>query len=146
MVALARFARALASLYSAGVAIPEALEAAAAATGNAYMARRMVSAVPALQGGRGITEALAATDIFPPMVVSMLGTGEQTGGLDMTMDKVAEYYEQEAAVRLHQLSVTLGAVALIIAGIRVAIVVGNFYTGYFNHMNDMANPDSPDGN
>ena len=145
MIALARFARVLASLYSAGVGIPEALKAAAAATGNAYMERRMVRAVPALQGGRGIAESLAATNIFPPMVVSMLGTGEQTGSLDMTMDKVGEYYEQEAAVRLHQLSVTLGAVALIIAGIRVAIVVGNFYTGYFNHMNDMANPDSPDG-
>ena len=77
------------------------------------------------------------------MVISMLGTGEQTGSLDMTMDKVAEYYEQESVVRLHQLSVALGAVALIIAGIRVAIVVGNFYTGYFNKMNDMANPDAP---
>ena len=61
------------------------------------------------------------------------------------MDKVGEYYEQEAAVRLHQLSVTLGAIALMVAGIRVAIVVVNFYTGYFDHMNDMANPDSPDG-
>ena len=142
MVALARFARVMASLYAAGVSIPEALRAAAAATGNAYMERRMVSAIPALQGGRGIAEALVATGIFPPMVVSMLGTGEQTGSLDMTMDKVAEYYEQESVVRLHQLSVTLGAVALIIAGIRVAIVVGNFYTGYFNKMNDMANPDS----
>ena len=77
------------------------------------------------------------------MVISMLGTGEQTGGLDATMDKVAEYYEQESAVRLHQLGVTLGVVAMIIAGIRVAIVVGNFYTGYFNKMNDMANPDGP---
>ncbi len=142
MVALARFARVIASLYAAGVSIPEALRAAAAATGNAYMEHRMVSAIPALQGGRGIAEALVATRIFPPMVVSMLGTGEQTGSLDMTMDKVAEYYEQEAVVRLHQLSVALGAFALIIAGIRVAIVVGNFYTGYFNKLNDMANPDS----
>ena len=142
MIALARFSRALASLYASGVGIPEALKFSAAATGNAFMERRMVSAIPALQGGQGITEALRATRIFPPMVLSMLGTGEQTGGLDMTMDKVAEYYEQESAVRLHQLSVTLGAFAMIVAGIRVAIVLGNFYTGYFNKMNDMANPDS----
>ncbi len=143
MVALARFARVIASLYAAGVSIPEALRAAAAATGNAYMERRMVAAIPALQGGHGIAEALVATRIFPPMVVSMLGTGEQTGSLDMTMDKVAEYYEQESVVRLHQLSVALGAFAMIVAGIRVAIVVGNFYTGYFNKMNDQANPDAP---
>jgi len=143
MIALARFARALASLYAAGVGIPEALRFSAAATGNAFMAKRMVSAIPALQGGRGITEALGATHIFPPMVISMLGTGEQTGGLDATMDKVAEYYEQESAVRLHQLSVTLGAFAMIVAGIRVGITVINAYTGYFNNLNDMANPDSP---
>jgi type IV pilus assembly protein PilC len=142
MIALARFSRALASLYASGVGIPEALRFSAAATGNAYMARRMISAIPAIQGGQGIAQALAATRIFPPMVVSMLGTGEQTGGLDMTMDKVAEYYEQESVVRLHQLSVTLGAAAMIIAGIRVAILVGNFYTGYFDKMNDLANPDS----
>ena len=143
MIALARFSRAIASLYAAGVAIPEALRYSAAATGNAFMAKRMLTAIPALMGGRGIAEALMATNVFPPMVISMLGTGEQTGGLDATMDKVAEYYEQESAVRLHQLGVTLGVVAMIIAGIRVAIVVGNFYTGYFNKMDDMANPDGP---
>ena len=143
MIALARFSRVMGSLYAAGVGIPECLRAAAAATGNAYMEGRMIQAVPALQGGRGIAEALVATHIFPPMVVSMLGTGEQTGSLDMTMEKVAEYYESESVVRLHQLSVTLGAVALVVAGIRVAIVVGNFYTGYFNKMNDMASPDGP---
>ena len=142
MIALARFSRVMASLYAAGVSIPEALRAAAAATGNAYMERRMVSAVPALQGGRGIAEALVATKMFPPMVVSMLGTGEQTGSLDMTMDKVAEYYEQESAVRLHQLCVSLGAVVTVIVGIRIGMTVINFYTGYFDKMNDLANPDS----
>ena len=142
MVGLARFSRVMGSLYAAGVSIPEALRAAAAATGNAYMERRMVSAVPALQGGRGIAEALVATRIFPPMVVSMLGTGEQTGSLDMTMDKVAEYYEQESAVKLHQLCVSLGALITVIVGIRVLLVLIQFYTGYFDKMNDMANPDS----
>jgi type II secretory pathway component PulF len=77
------------------------------------------------------------------MVVSMLQTGEQTGGLDMTMDKVAEYYEQESIVRLHQVAVTLRTVAMIIAGIRVLMILIQFYTGYWNKMEDMANPDGP---
>ncbi len=143
MVSLARFSRALASLYASGVGIPEAIRFSAAATGNEFLARRMLSAIPPIQAGRGIAESLMATRAFPPMVVSMLGTGEQTGGLDAIMDKVAEYYEQESVVRLHQLAVSLGAFALIVAGIRVAMVVGSFYTGYFDKMNDMANPDGP---
>jgi len=142
MVALARFARALASLYAAGVGIPDALRYSAAATGNAFMAKRMVSAIPALQGGKGITEALMATNIFPPMVISMLGTGEQTGALDQTMDKVAEYYEMESATRLHQLSVTLGALAMVIVGIKVAMIVGKFYSGYGDQLNKLGNEDN----
>ena len=60
MVALARFARVLSSLYAAGLPIPEILKGAAAATGNAYMERRMISAIPAIEGGHGLTEALRA--------------------------------------------------------------------------------------
>lgn len=134
MVALARFARALASLYAAGVAVPKAIRYAAAACGNAFLGEKMVRAIPQIESGRGFTEALAETRAFPPMVISMLGTGEQTGSLDQTMNKVAEYYEQEAVVRLHQLSVTLGVVVLILVGIRVAIFVIGFYTGYFNNL------------
>jgi type IV pilus assembly protein PilC len=143
MVALARFARVLSSLYAAGVSIPAALTGAANATGNAYLARRILSAIPALQGGHGIAESLMKTGVFPPLVISMLGTGEQTGSLDMTMDKVAEYYEQEAAVRMHQLGVALGTLLIIILGIMTLMFMIQFYTGYFNKMNDMASPDGP---
>ena len=132
MIALARFSRALALLYAAGVTLPNALRAAAAASGNAYLGRKMVRAVPALEGGEGIAQALMQTGAFPPMVITMLGVGEQTGDLDQTMTKVAEYFEQEAAVRLHQLGVTLGVVVTIFVGIRVAIAVIGFYSGYFN--------------
>ncbi len=143
MIAVARFARALASLYASGVGIPEAIRFSAAATGNEFLSRRMTSAIPSIMGGRGIAESLAATRVFPAMVVSMLQTGEQTGGLDMTMDKVAEYYEQEAIVRLHQVCVTLRTVAMMLAGIRVLMILIQFYTGYWNKMQDMANPDGP---
>ena len=143
MISIARFSRALASLYAAGVGIPEAIRFSAAATGNEFLKRRMISAIPSIQAGRGIAESLAATRVFPSMVVSMLQTGEQSGGLDMTMDKVAEYYEQESIVRLHQLCVTLRTVLTIVIGIRVLLILIQFYGGYWNKMNDMADPDGP---
>lgn len=143
MIAVARFARALASLYASGVGIPEAIRFSAAATGNEFLSRRMTSAIPAIMGGRGIAESLAATRVFPSMVVSMLQTGEQTGGLDMTMDKVAEYYEAESVVRLHQVVVTLRTLALLFMAVWVTIILIQFYTGYWNKMEDMANPDAP---
>ncbi len=137
MIALARICRALSSLYSAGIALPRAIYYAAAAGGNAYMAGRINKIIPRVESGESIVNALAGTNVFPPMVISMLGTGEVTGSLDQTMDKVAEYYEQESVVRLHQLSVTLGAIAMILVGIRVAMIVIKFYTGmYSGVMND----------
>lgn len=143
MIALARFARVLSSLYAAGLPIPEMIKGAAAATGNAYMERRMCTAIPAIEGGHGLTEALRATRVFPPLVLSMLATGEQTGSLDMTMDKIAEYYEAESATRLHQMAVALGAFAMMLVGVRVLIVLGKSYGAYWNNMEQMANPDGP---
>ena len=93
-------------------------------------------------GGRGIAESLAATRAFPPMVVSMLSTGEQTGGLDMTMDKVAEYYEAESVVRLHQLVVTLRTLALLFIAVRVTMILIQFYGGYAHQINDLSSPDN----
>ena len=134
MIAMARFCRALASLYAAGVALPRALALSAAAGGNAYLGRKVLRAVPAIESGQGITQALSATNAFPPMVISMIGTGETTGSLDETMDKVAEYYEQESVVRLHQTSVTLGVVVTILVGIQVGAGVISFYSGYFTNL------------
>ena len=137
MIALARFARALSLLYAAGLSMPNALRASAAACGNAYLGGKMVRAIPALESGEGIAQSLMQTGAFPPMVITMMGVGEQTGDLDQSMTKVAEYFEQEAAVRLHQLGVTLGVAVTIFVGIRVAISVIHFYSGYFgNLMND----------
>jgi hypothetical protein len=56
---------------------------------------------------------------------------------------VGEYYEQEAAVRMHQLGVALGTALIVILGIMILVFALQFYTGYFNKMNDMASPDGP---
>ena len=72
----------------------------------------------------------------------MVSTGEQTGSLDQTMDKVAEFYEQESMVRLHQTSVLLGVVAFLIAAVMVGIDVLNFYKGYAGQMNGIMNSDN----
>ena len=142
MISIARFSRAFASLYAAGVGISETLRFSAAATGNEYLSRKMTSAIPAIMGGRGIAESLQATRAFPPMVVSMLSTGERTGGLDMTMDKVAEYYEQESVVRLHQLVVWFRTAILLFMAVKVAMLLIQFYGGYAGQINHEMDPDA----
>ncbi len=134
LVALARFARALASLYGAGVSMPQAIQGASEACGNAFLGAKMIRAIPDIEAGQGLAWSLGKTGAFPPMVVSMIQTGEETGSLDAMMDKVAEHYEQDVAVRLHQTSVAVGTATMVIAGIIVGAIVIRFYTGYFTNV------------
>ncbi len=131
LVALARFARALASLYGAGVSMPQAIQSAAEVCGNAFLGNKMIRAIPDIEAGQGLAWSLGRTGAFPPMVVSMIQTGEETGSLDAMMDKVAEHYEQDVVVRLHQTSVAVGTATMLIVGIFVGVIVIQAYTGYF---------------
>ncbi|WP_165864390.1 type II secretion system F family protein [Capsulimonas corticalis] len=139
MLSFARFCRTLASLYAAGVNIIRALQYAVDGCGNTYLGRRIATAIPRIESGEGITQALGMTGIFPPIVLSMLGTGEESGNLDQMMDKMASYYEAEAAVRLHQISVSLGVITTIAVGIRILLIVIKFYTGLYGPLSGIMN-------
>lgn len=131
-LALARFARALSALYGAGLPLSQAVHYAAAATGNEYLHRRIEPAGAKLEAGHRITDAFASTGVFPPMVMDMVSTGENTGELGFMMDKVAEYYEEEGKLRAHQAGHVLGVVVYLAVAIYVAIIVIQFYAGYFS--------------
>jgi type II secretory pathway component PulF len=94
-----------------------------------------------MMAGAGMTEAFRKTGVFPPMFISMMGTGEHTGSLDQTLTKLAEYYEAESAVRLHQSVQTLNVLIFLLVAIIVARVVIQFYTGYAGTFTDQMNQD-----
>ncbi len=129
-LALARFARALATLYGAGVAMDEALELSGAAMANSSLSEKAYQASEAVKHGTGLTDALANAGLTDSLTISMLRTGEQTGNLEDTMVHLAEYYEDEAATAIRQMAIAIVPVAVIIAGIVVAIMLLNFYLGY----------------
>lgn len=132
MLALAKFARALAALYAAGVPVQNALVTASEVAGNAYLGAGMRRAAEALVGGASIGEAFQSARVFPPMITSMVSTGETTGNLDAMLEKAADYYEGEASVRLHKSCQMLGVLILLAVGAYVGYVVIKFYVHYFN--------------
>lgn len=141
LVSLARFARTLSTLYSAGVSVPTAIKYSAEASGNAWMASRMVTTIGMMEAGYGIVDSLVNTRMFPPIVISMLGIGETTGSIDTMMDKIAGHFEQEALLKLHQISVAVRVLATILIGIKVLFVLIHFYTGYFGDVFKATDPD-----
>lgn len=121
--AMAKFGRAFGALYRAGVPVHQAFRLAADACGNEYWRARMNPAFRELETGAPITETLAKTGAFTPIVMNMVATGERTGNLDETLLKMSEYYEGEAETRSIQMGWATGVVALLV----VALYVGYLY-------------------
>jgi type II secretory pathway component PulF len=134
MLALAKFSRAFASLYASGVLIPRAVLTASRVTGNMYLDRKMRQAVDHMVAGQGLTESFAETGVFPAMFVSMMGTGEMTGNLDGMLNKVAEFYEGESAIRLHQSVTVLNVLIFLVVAAIVGYEVIRFWTSYYGNI------------
>ena len=134
LIAMARFARALASLYGAGVGMGQAVQAASAACGNTFLGNKIAQSVPEIEAGQSVAFTLSRTGAVPEVVLAMIETGEETGRLDTMLDKVAEHFEQDAALRLHQTGIAIGVATLLIVGAFVGFIVIQSYTGYFSKL------------
>src|SRR5580658_5889605 len=97
-IAVARFTRTLGTLLSSGVPILDALEIVAKTAGNVIVEEAIMYARQKIAEGKNMAGPLTETNIFPPMVVQMVGVGEQTGALDAMLSKIADFYEEEVDV------------------------------------------------
>lgn len=120
---MAKFGRALGALYRAGLPIHQALTLSADACGNEYLRAKITRSLSRIEQGEGLAATLASSNAFNPIVMNMISTGEQTGDLDLMLNKLAEFYEREAATRSIQVGVATGVVALLVVAVYVAYVV-----------------------
>ncbi|MCS7310655.1 MAG: type II secretion system F family protein [Armatimonadetes bacterium] len=129
-LAMARFSRALAAMYAAGVPLPRAIAVSALAADNHYLTKRLRRAITDIEHGQPISEAFRRTGVMPPLVLDMLHTGESTGNVDTMMDKVAEYYEQETDVKSGQAVVVLSVGVYLLIALWIASMIIGFWQGY----------------
>jgi len=131
-LALARFCRALASLYSAGVLMGTSLRLAGEAAGNEVMGRELGGAARVVEAGGSLSDALEASSLIPSTVLRMLKTGEHAGEVDAMAQNVADHLELEAQTAIKQMAVSLTPLAVVIAGIIVAVMVLSFYANLYS--------------
>ncbi len=129
-LALARFSRGLAVLYGAGVSLSASVDLAADLTGNEALRQPMKESVPKLLSGQGLTAVLSQIPNMDNMALRMLKTGEQTGNIDDMMQRVAEHFEEAATSSMRRTAVVIPIIAVLIAGIIVAVMLIGFYGGY----------------
>lgn len=115
-IAVARFTRTLGTLLSSGVAILEALDIVSKTAGNKVISRAIDYARAQISEGKDIATPLLETAVFPPMVVQMIGVGEQTGAMDDMLQKIADFYEDEVDTAVAAMTSLLEPVMLVFLG------------------------------
>jgi type IV pilus assembly protein PilC len=130
-IALARWSRTLSSLVTAGVPMLEAISVTGKTSGNKTIEKAMESVRISVQSGGTINEALKREPVFPALVHHMVGVGEETGGLEQTLSKVADFYEDEVDAAVKSLTSVLEPVMIIVIGGIVGFVVISMYLPMF---------------
>lgn len=129
--AIARYARTLSTMFSAGVPLVEALESVAGATGNIVYEVGVLRMKDEVATGQRLQQAMENTDLFPNMVIQMIAVGEESGSLDEMSAKVADFYEEDVDNAVDNLSSLLEPLIMSILGILVGGLVVAMYLPIF---------------
>jgi type IV pilus assembly protein PilC len=122
-ISLARFSYVLAMLYAAGVTVTDALKVVEKAVGNKAMAEAVKSARIQIGKGKSLSVAFTGSELFPPMVVSMLRVGEATGSLDKALKNVSYMYTREARDAVENLQASLQPIMTVVLGGMMALII-----------------------
>ena len=134
-IAVARFCRTLSTLISSGVPILDGLEITARTAGNAIVEDAIIETRKSVENGKTLVEPLKDSEVFPNMVVQMIGVGEQTGALDSMLNKIAEFYEDEVDIAVAGLVKLLEPVMIFILGVVIGGIVIAMYLPMFTLIN-----------
>lgn len=137
-IAVARFTRTLGTLITSGVPMLEAMDITARTSGNAVIEKAILEVRNAVEAGQTIVDPLNATNVFPNMVVQMIGVGEQTGALDAMLQKIADFYEEEVDAAVGDLLTLMEPLIILFLGVVVGGVVISMYLPLFSLIGKLA--------
>lgn len=129
--AISRFARTLALTFKAGVPLVEALDTVAGATGSVIYDEAVAKIRDDVAVGYSLNLSMKQANIFPPMVIQMVGIGEESGALDSMLFKVAEFYEGEVNNGVDALTSLMEPFIIVVLGTMVGGMVIAMYLPIF---------------
>ncbi len=131
-MSIARFTRTLGTLTASGVAILDGLNITAKTAGNRVISDAIMKARVSISGGENIAGPLEASGVFPTMVTQMIAVGEETGGLDEMLVKVADFYDEEVNVLVDGMASTIEPLMIVFLGGFVGGLVVAMYLPIFD--------------
>ena len=129
--AIARWTRTLATMFSAGVPLVEALDSVGGASGNYVYLQATVKIKSEVSTGTSLTVAMQNSGVFSPMVIQMCMIGEETGALDAMLGKVADFFEAEVDDAVEALSSLMEPIIMVVLGVLIGGMVVAMYLPIF---------------
>jgi type IV pilus assembly protein PilC len=118
-------------LLSSGVSILDAMEITATTSGNRVIQDAVMNSRSSIASGDTISEPLAKSNVFPPMVYHMIRVGEETGEIDNMLNKIADFYEDEVDVAVETLTSVIEPILIVGIGLIVGGMVISMYLPIF---------------
>jgi len=129
--AVSRFTRTLGTLIGSGVPILQGLDITSKTAGNKVLQEAIGKTAESISQGDTIAEPLAASGVFPPMVVQMISIGEQTGALDEMLAKIADFYDDEVDTAVEALTAAIEPLMIVLMGTMVGGMLVAMYLPMF---------------
>lgn len=123
IVLSARFARTLATMMQSGIPLLKSLEITSNVLSNAYFERNVIDMVEDIRKGIAFSTAIKKIDIFPPMLVSMISIGEESGTLDEVLTKTANFYDEESDAAIAKMVGLLEPLMIVIMALIIGFIV-----------------------
>ncbi len=137
-IATSRFTRTLSTLLSSGIPILQALEAAANVTNNMVVINGIEEVSEEIKKGSNLSLLLKRVGVFPPMMISMVGIGEESGALEDMLEKTADYYDEELDVAIQKMISIIEPVMIIVMAVIVGFIVISMIMPMFDMLKTVA--------
>ena len=121
-IALSRFTRTFAMLFSAGVPILQALDVSAEAIGNNYIEANVKEMRHGIERGESLARTANASGMFTPLILQMISVGEESGAVDKLLQDVSDFYDEETEYDVQNLSAAIEPILLVFMGVMVLVL------------------------
>jgi type IV pilus assembly protein PilC len=121
-VGLSRFSKTFSTMLRSGVPILGALDIVAETAGNRVISRAVLGARESVRQGESLTRPLAESGVFPPMVTRMIGVGEKTGSMELLLEKISEFYDDQVRATVKQLTSLIEPIMIAVMGLLVGTI------------------------
>lgn len=122
-IATSRFTRTLSTLLASGIPIIQALESSSRVTNNRVVIDGIDQVTEDIKKGASLSVLLKRVGVFPPMMISMVGIGEESGSLEGMLERAADFYDEELEAAIQKLVSMIEPLMIVVMGVVIGFIV-----------------------